>query len=340
MKKIESYQTNTSKGILLNANEVSDNLSQQIKEEIKKGIDSIAFNRYPDTDCVELRKKYGQYINISYEQILCGNGSDQMLDLIMSYYLGPDKTMLTLSPDFGMYDYYASRYGANILKFKCEKDGSFDIDEFIDYAKKQKVDLVIFSNPNNPTGHYLDNSQILKIVEALQDIPFIDDEAYIEFACESMIQYVNQYNNFYVTRTLSKVFGLAAIRTGFLIGSKQNIEILSKIKVPYALNSISQMIAVVALNHIDEVMERIEPIKERRNQLMNAEYKDIIVYPSSANFVMVTCSNISYLKQLFENRKVIIRTYVDCDYVRITIGNEEELQIILDVFDQYERDTI
>lgn len=340
MKQIESYTAHKQDGILLNANEVSDNINEALKKDIKALIDTIDFNRYPDNDCLELRKAYGKYIQFNEEQILCGNGSDQMLDLIMSYYLSSGKTLYTLSPDFGMYDYYASRYDARILKFPCEKDGSFDVDQFIEMGKKNHVDFIIFSNPNNPTGHYLKNEEMLRIVEAFKDIPFVDDEAYIEFAQESMLPYINQYEHFYITRTLSKVFGLASIRTGFLIGNQKNIETLSKIKVPYSLNTLSQKIAVHALNYIEDALKRVKPICCDRDELLKQKFKGIELIPSHANFILVYSSNISLLKQLFEDSHIVIRTYPDKDYVRITIGNKEENQKVFEVLKQFEKEIL
>ncbi|MGM9947715.1 pyridoxal phosphate-dependent aminotransferase [Floccifex sp.] len=336
MKKIESYQTHNQKGILLNANEVSDNIDEILKKQIKERIDFIDFNRYPDTDCIELRKTYGNYIHMPYEQILCGNGSDQMLDLIMSYYCSSNKTVLTLDPDFGMYDFYASRYDAKVIKYTCKEDGSFDVDDFISFGKQNKVDFIIFSNPNNPSGHYLENKDILKIVKAFPDIPFVDDEAYIEFAKESMMEYIDQFPNFFITRTLSKVFGMAAIRTGFLIGSKQNIERLSNIKVPYALNTVSQQIAICALHSIETALNRVQPICQRREQLLNMKFKDITIYPSHANFVLVKATKLDVLKTLFEQNHIQIRTYNNKDYIRITIGNELEHQQVISIFNQYQ----
>lgn len=248
MKTIESYTSHIQSGTLLNANEVNENISDTIKEEIKDLIDRIDFNRYPDDGCARLLDAYSHYIGVPSDQILCGNGSDQMLDLIMSKYLSKGKVLYTISPDFGMYDYYATKFDATVLKYQCHEDGSFDVDDFIAFGLDHNVDMVIFSNPNNPTGHYLENKDVLKIVEAFKDIPFIDDEAYVEFAKESMMKYIGQYPNFFITRTLSKVFGLASIRTGFLIGSKENIAQLRAIKVPYALNTLSQEIAIIALS--------------------------------------------------------------------------------------------
>ena len=338
MKKIESYQAHTQSGILLNANEVNINVSNQIKARIKDLIDTVDFNRYPDDTYQKLLEAYGKYIQKPTSQILCGNGSDQMLDLIMSYYLSKGKTLYTLNPDFGMYDYYATKYDAKVLKFNCEKDGSFDIDAFIQYGKENDVDMVIFSNPNNPSGNYLKNEDVLKIVEAFKDIPFIDDEAYVEFAQESMMEYVGTYPKFFVTRTLSKIFGLAALRTGFLVGPEKEMDQLRAIKVPYALNTLSQEIATIALDYVDDVLARVQPITEARKVFMEREYKDIVIYPSSANFFMMTCSNLERLKEMFVEKNIVIRTYNNKDYVRITIGNEDENEMVLSILDAYDKE--
>ena len=155
-----------------------------------------------------------------------------------------------------------------------------------------------------------------------------------------MLPYINQYEHFYITRTLSKVFGLASIRTGFLIGNQKNIETLSKIKVPYSLNTLSQKIAVHALNYIEDALKRVKPICCDRDELLKQKFNGIELIPSHANFILVYSSNISLLKQLFEDSHIVIRTYPDKDYVRITIGNKEENQKVFEVLKQFEKEIL
>ena len=338
MKKIESYTAHKQEGILLNANENSNNVSSTLLEEMKKGMEDVLFNRYPDDDCTELLEAYSKYVHIDANQILCGNGSDQMLGLMIGYYLGKGKTLYTIRPDFSMYDYYATSYEANILKYECEEDGSFDIDSFIEMGLKNDVKLVIFSNPNNPTGHFLSNEECIKIVEGFKGIPVIVDEAYVEFAKESMVSFVNQYDNLFVTRTLSKAFGFAGMRCGFLCGPKQAMRELKASKVPYALSSLTMKLSTILLSHVDEYKQSIVDIKKRRDALISKPYKKIKIYPSQGNFVMVRTEDNDVCLKLFEENNIVLRTYKNCDYFRITIGNEEEMKIVESILDAYDKE--
>ena len=210
MKKIQTYETMKQEGILLNANENPRPLPEAVMAEILEAIRDLPLNRYPDTDETELLQAYGKWTGLVEEMLLAGNGSDQMLGYLIGTFLGRDKILYTFDPDFSMYDYYAGSYEAKVRKFDINEDGSLDIDAFIEEGRKNNADLVIFSNPNNPSGHCLSLSECEKITAAFAPLPVVIDEAYIEFADEeSAVQLLDRYDNLYVTRTLSKAFGLA-----------------------------------------------------------------------------------------------------------------------------------
>ena len=252
MKDIKEYKTHTQQGILLNANEMSDNLSSSILKEIQEKIVNLDFNRYPDNDCIRLREAYSALLNVRIENVLAGNGSDQILGLLIGYFLKKGKTLLTLDPDFSMYDYYCGTYDANLLKYPTRDDGSFDVENFVRYAIDNKVDMILFSNPNNPTGFLLTNEEIKVLLKQLNTIPVVIDEAYAEFAKESATELIDQFDNLYITRTLSKAYALAGARVGFLVSNEKNIKQIHKANVPYVLNCVSQMIAMITLKHVEE----------------------------------------------------------------------------------------
>ncbi len=338
-KQIVKYEAHNQTGLLLNANESSYNLKKEILEEVKDQLDNILFNRYPDETDQSLYEAYGKVIGVKPEQLLAGNGSDQMLGYMIGTFLGKGKKLYTLKPDFSMYDYYASSYEAEVEKYQIDEDGQFDIDDFIEAGKEKEVGLVMFSNPNNPTGHCLNNEEILKIAEGFKEIPVVIDEAYMEFAGESIVNYVSQYDNLYVTRTLSKAYGLAGIRLGFLIGNEENMKQLKEGFVPYALNSITQMVGTVVLSHAEQYQDYIEEVKENRDEMYEKlqTYQTLKVYPSKANFIYGRCANKERLLQLFNEADITIRTYSD-DSFRLTIGTKEENQQVLAVLDAYEKE--
>lgn len=341
-KKIESYQTHLQSGILLNANESSLNLDETIMNEIKEEIASVVFNRYPDNDQTEILEAYSKVIKVKKEQILAGNGSDQMLGLMIGTFLGKGKILYTFDPDFSMYDYYASSYEAEIKKFELQEDGTLDVDAFISEGKEANVSLILFSNPNNPTGNCLYESDIRRIVEAFSDIPVVVDEAYIEFAnAASSVALIDQYKNLYVTRTLSKAYSLAGLRLGFLLSNEANMKELKAKAVPYALNSMTMRIGKIVLRHASIFLERAEETKKKRNAMYEdvSKLRHVTFYASEGNFLHGKCTEKQKLLEYFEAAGIVIRNYPNKDTFRITIGTEEENQKVLQVLKRFEEES-
>lgn len=340
-KKIESYQAHTQTGILLNANECSNNLNETLMTEVKDVIEQVSFNRYPDNDQTELLEAYAKVIGLSKDNLLAGNGSDQMLGLMIGTFLSKGKSLYTFDPDFSMYDYYASSYEADIQKFTLNDDGTLDIDAFINEGVKKEVDLVMFSNPNNPTGNCLSLEEIKKILNGFKDIPVVVDEAYIEFADEdSSINLIHEYDNLYVTRTLSKAYSLAGLRVGFLVSNEKNMKLMKERAVVYALNALSMKVATVVLSHSKEFLEEADRTRLRRNEMYEKvkDYKKVYFWKSQANFLHGRSDNKQKLLDLFQEKGIVIRDYRGKDTFRITIGTEEENAEVLEVLERFEEE--
>ena len=181
-----------------------------MKLDIKTDICNLDLNRYPEDSSEVLKELYGVYAGVDKENIVVGNGSDEMIGLLIGLNIFEGKKLLTLNPDFSMYDYYASMHSGEMVKYNTKEDGSFDIYKFIELGKKENVDMIIFSNPNNPTGHAIEPFKITKILEAFKDKVVLVDEAYYEFFGESMVPYINRYKNLLITRTLSEGLGASS----------------------------------------------------------------------------------------------------------------------------------
>ena len=339
MKKINSYSNvvNNDIGIRVNANESHKNINDVELRDIIQEITKVKFNRYPDDQCNELREIYGKVIGVNKDNLIAGNGSDEMISLIISSQITKKKVVLTIDPDFSMYDFYTSVSDGVIKKYNTEKDGAFSVNKFINFGKKLSPKLIIFSNPNNPTGHVISNEDILYILDSFKDSLVVVDEAYYEFYGQSMISYIEKYKNLVVTRTLSKAWGLAALRVGFLIANKDLIEELSKSKVPYNLNTISQVIATNILRHPERILENVEELVYERERLYknlkNIEErsnKRIIFYKSKANFIFGRSIIKDELKNVLENKGILIRYFNDNSF-RITVGSPLENDLVVNV---------
>lgn len=342
MKKISSYSNvvNNDIGIRANANESYKNITNDELKDITEEVLKLNYNRYPDSECNDLRERYAKVIGVKKENIIAGNGSDEMISLIISSQISKRKVVLTIDPDFSMYDFYTSVNDGVIKKYKTERDGSFSINKFIAFGKKVSPRLIIFSNPNNPTGHVISNDDILCILNSFKDTIVLVDEAYYEFYGHSMIPYIEKYKNLVVTRTLSKAWGLAALRVGFLIAHSDVIEELNKNKVPYNLNTFSQVVACNILSHPEKILKNIEEVVYERERLYknlkNIEERSkskITFYKSKANFIFGRSVIKDDMKKLFEDKGILIRYFHD-DSFRITVGSALENDLVVNIIEK------
>ncbi len=341
MKAVSQYKANQSGTNLLNANESYRNLEDTIISEIREAIDTIDFNRYPEDENINIRSAYASLIQKQATQVIAGNGSDEMLGLMISLFIKQGKKLFTLSPDFSMYDYYVSIQGGEMVKYHYGINDTFDVEAFIKQGTQEAIDLIVFSNPNNPTGRLIKQNELKQILEAFSNIPVIIDEAYADFCEETMLDYIDEYDNLYVTRTLSKAYAMAGVRCGFLISNKKNIDYIKTYKVPYNVNVVTQTIVKIALKHTVLFEQRIEEIKCSREALYeaytNIQDPCITLYPSTANYLYGTTK---YKEQLFialDKAGITIRNYED-DSIRITIGSKQQNEKILEIIRQISKE--
>lgn len=341
MKEIKAYETAEQEGILLNANERSEALPEYYLREVADAVLSLTLNRYPDNSQRELLQAYAAVNGLNEDMLLAGNGSDQVLGHLIGTFLGKGKILYTYDPDFSMYDYFASSYEGEVRKFTINEDGSLDIEEFIRTGREVKPSLVMFSNPNNPSGHCLSISEIEKIIVGFTGIPVCVDEAYIEFADEeSAVSLLDRYDNLYISRTLSKGYGLAGIRIGFLISRPENMKPLKDNYVPYALNVLSMKAAVIALKHHAEAEAFIERTREERRRMQKAlaDSKRARYILSQANFIYGYSSEKERLMELLDDASIVIRNYEGSDTFRISVGTAKENDRVLEVLKQFEEE--
>lgn len=319
--------------IYLNGNENGYN---PFKENLKSSLNSLedlSINRYPNNDYEDLKVLYAEYVNLSAENVIVGNGSDEMLNLVISNYINHGKVLVTLNPDFGMYDFYCSMNEGTIKKFNINlNEGPIDIWNFIEFSKEEKADLIIFSNPNNPTGMAFSRDEIIEILDNLKNTIILVDEAYYEFFGQSVVDLVESYDNLLVTRTLSKAWGMAALRVGFLIGGRKVIKELSKLKVPYNINSYSNMIATNNLKYKEIMIESVDKITKEREflfkKLKEFNNEDIKFYKSNGNYIFGMGKGTHKLGKLLEEDGILIRDFNN-NSIRITVGSRAENIVLI-----------
>ena len=288
-------------------------------------------NRYPDPQQNLVKAALAKIKNVSREQLLLGNGSDEVLDLIFRVFCEPKvDTVIALPPTYGMYEVLANTNDVGLIKISLLDNYQPNIDEILK-AQNSQTKLLFLCSPNNPTANSFNADKIETLIKKFTGIVVID-EAYIDFSSqESWIGRLNEFPNLIVIQTLSKAYGLAGIRLGACYSSTKIISVLNKIKPPYNINQLTQKIALKALQNSIKTNNEIAIIISERNKLIiDLEEISFIVkvYPSDANFLLVKVDNaIVRYHQLVEH-KIIVRNRTNlplCENcLRFTVGTKEE----------------
>ena len=288
-------------------------------------------NRYPDPQQNLVKEALSKMKGISKEQILLGNGSDEVLDLIFRVFCEPrEDNIIVLPPTYGMYEVLANTNAIELVKIPLVENFQPNIKEVVK-VQDAKTKVLFLCSPNNPTANSFDASSIEILLKEFNGIVVID-EAYIDFSIEdSWLGRLDEFPNLIVTQTLSKAYGLAAIRLGICYASKEIISILNKIKPPYNVNQLTQDVALKALLNRDEVNNQITAITSERNQLIkDLEKLDIVdkVYASDANFLLVKVDNANLRYEQLLNNGIVVRNRSNqmlCENcLRFTIGTKED----------------
>ena len=290
-----------------------------------------SLNRYPDPQQTALKALISDQKEVASDQILLGNGSDEVLDLIFRAFCEPNQdSILTLPPTYGMYDVLANLNAIENIQVSLSSDFQLEVDTIL-AAIQPQTKLLFICSPNNPSGNTVDRTAIERILKSFEGLVVID-EAYIDFTEKSSwTQFLNAYPNLIVTQTLSKAYGLAGIRLGICYASKEIIAVLNKIKPPYNINTLTQDAALKALENTRSVEAQVETLLKERSRLIDA-FKlipfVIKTYPTEANFILIKVDDANKRYNEFINNGVVVRnrsSQLHCkNCLRITVGTPAE----------------
>jgi histidinol-phosphate aminotransferase len=327
--------------INLSENESPFDLPQEIKDKFKKEFDQHDINRYPEIYSERLHQTLADYLGrkldkeVSTEEVMVGNGSDEILDILIRCFVEPGDVVFSQAPTFSMYKYFTELNGGRYEELPLTED--FDYQNIKNKIDELDPRLIFFCSPNNPTGEVLEREMILKVAKYFTG-PVLVDEAYADFNEIDLMPDVSDYPNLAVARTFSKAFGLAGIRFGYLYGNKVLVEELKKVLKPYNLNSLTDILACLILENDDIIKERIKFIKKERQKLYQKlnQYQKWQLYPSMANFLYIEGEKTMEFKKILNQRGIKIRSYNSKPpAVRITIGSEEENEAVLRAFAEF-----
>ncbi len=290
----------------------------------------FTFNRYPDPYQRKLKKRLADIRGWNVKQLFLGNGSDEIIDLLIRTYCEPHKdAILTCKPGFSMYQVSAGICQVRSDEFELTADFEIDVELFIK-AIKPEHKLIFICSPNNPTGNVMPNSTISKIVKAAPGLVIVD-EAYVDFTEHgSCMKEVND-RKLVVLQTFSKSFGSAGIRLGVGIMDEEIVSFLNVVKLPYNVSESTQQHAIQLLNNYEKVIDSVLTIKKERDRVSDQlEEIDVVlhVFPSDANFLLVKFNDAKEMYAYLMNNGVIVRDrskLLHCDgCLRITIGLPKE----------------
>ncbi len=302
------------------------------------------FNRYPDPLQWQLKFQLARIKGVPAENIFVGNGSDEVIDLAYRIFCNPGKdNVIICPPTYGMYEVSGNINDVEIKKVNLTENFQLDVEGILD-AVDSNTKLLFICSPNNPTGNDMDRAAVEILLNNFPGIVIID-EAYINYSRQkTFIQELTEYPNLIVMQTLSKAWGLAALRLGLCYASLDIIDLFNKVKPPYNINDASQQLGVEALQNTSQVNEWIKEVVVEKGLLMQ-ELKKLTfvekIFPSDANFILVKVKDANSLYNHLSGNEVIVRNRskdVHCtNCLRITIGTRAENSILINLLQSYER---
>lgn len=335
VRKLAAYHVDETKvRIKLDAMENPFPLPLAMRKEIAAAVKSSPINLYPDPSAKELKKAIASLWEMKPEQMILGNGSDELIQAIILAFGGP---VLVPTPTFAMYAITAQALAQDVVTVPLTAAFELDADLMIKKAKSIKAKVIFLACPNNPTGNRFSDAAIRRILDKANAAVVID-EAYYSFSGKSYLRLLKKCPNMIVLRTLSKI-GFAGLRVGILAASPGIVQELNKIRLPYNINSLSQTVATHALKHREVLNRQISLLISERKKLYNelSKVHGVTAYPTETNFIMIkTKSDASAIHKKLKQKGILIKNLSkpgplkNC--LRITIGTPEENKEFLNTF--------
>ena len=321
--------------VRLDANESFLPLPQALVEEAKAAVERTAFNRYPDPAARELCQAFAACYGVQPQQVVAGNGSDELITVLFEAFLEKGDAFATVEPDFSMYAFNGHLHEARHVAIPKGRNLRLDVEAVAAACQREQVKLLIFSNPCNPTSLVCGREEMRTLIDSLPDTLVVLDEAYMDFSDQSLLGEVEDHPNLLVLRTCSKAFGMAALRLGFAVCGKTLAGALRAVKSPYNVNSLSQAVGTAVLRRKGELDRALETILRSRDQLyaglreLGEKYPGRFrLLPGETNFAALEMEDGPELLAYLDRQGVAIR-YTG-GLVRVTCGAPEENKIVLE----------
>jgi histidinol-phosphate aminotransferase len=331
---LKAYHVADSDGMVkLDAMENPYPLPAALRRELAEHLSRADLHRYPDPTGRKLRALIADKMHVPPGmEILLGNGSDDLIQIVTFAMARPGAAMLFPSPTFVMYAVNATLSGMRAVRYALKPDYSLDREAFVAQVRKEQPALVFLAYPNNPTGVLYPEDDVVAVLRAAKGLVVID-EAYHVFAQKSFLPRLAEFPNLVVMRTVSKL-GLAGIRLGYLVGRPEWIGEFNKVRQAYNVNVLTQAAASFALERLDVLEAQAARIREDRKGLGDAlaTLPGVTVFPSAANFFLVRVPDADRTYEALRRQGVLVRNFNSAgleNCLRITVGTPDENRILL-----------
>lgn len=303
--------------------------------------DIINLREYPNL--YELYEKLAIFTNVSIENLLLTQGSEQALKSVFEVFIDEGDEVIYYYPSFAMYDVYSYQKKAKVIYLSFKDNGSMDVDDIINNVT-DSTRLFSLISPHNFTGTALSYKEIEKIVIHTQntDTIFLLDEAYCHYFDIDSINFIKKYSHVIITRTFSKALGIAGARVGYAIACKEKIDLLRKVKPIDEIDYLAGVIASKVLDNAENILNKnIEQVHKWQNIFQESTLTNIEYLDTKANFILLRSSDYRYHKELLITNKIITKVKFDVkcleNCIRFSIVDDENMQRILDLFLNYRR---
>jgi histidinol-phosphate aminotransferase len=315
----------------LDFNENTVGASSQVVEFIRQHLSEAMLTVYPEY--VDAKNELAAFFHVETDDFILTNGTDEAIQVLVNTYVDDDDEVIVLKPSYAMYRFYAEVAGATVTEvpYRAEKL-AFPLDELLSAITPQ-TRAVLIANPNNPTGTGTTRAGLERILERAEHAAVLVDEAYYEFSGVTMLPLMNDYPNLFVSRTFSKVYGMAAMRIGCLFSQNGNIEFLHKAQSPYSVNSLAALAARAAVRDTANIEKYVTEVLAAKELLyVGLEYLKIPYYESKANFVLFEAGQRAIeIRDELRRKGVLVRdrSYEIAGCVRVTVGTRDQIRRFL-----------
>lgn len=332
------YHIDTTDAIKLNQNECPWDIPLEMKVRITERLIKTDWNRYPVNDALYLQKKIAKIYNLQPDQVAVANGANVLIQAIVNI-TQPTGKVLILDPSFSGFEQQTKLHGNPIIKVPLSEEFELLIEKTLGVIKKEKPSLILLANPNAPTGTLFDKRSLYRIIQSA-GCPVVVDEAYYPFTEETVMLWLEDFNNLIVMRTFSKSMALAGVRFGFVLSSTEIATQIEKFLMPFRISCVTTAIIDDVLDHPDYAREYVALILKERARLFSAlqQIDRLRVFPSDSNFLLFRVDNARVVAKRLWDEGILVRNLHDGNLLenclRVTVGTPEENDRFLDVLER------